>query len=138
MLGYLLHQPKPFSHMFSCSTVSGFTEYRCTIYCLLLIKFVVRIKILCFSVHSFLNKNHKRLMSLLCISDLMQVVLFLSLFILCLFVCFNLTLLDSLHHFLVYAYLIFGLTSFGCMRWDAAENVRTHRVEQGPEAVHSL
>jgi hypothetical protein len=35
----------------------------------------------------------------------------------------NLTLLDDLHHFLVYAHLIFGLTPFGCMRWDAAENV---------------
>ena len=81
----------------------------------------MRIKILCFSVYTFFNKNHKRLTSLLCISDLytggscFKLVFFMSFL--------NLTLLDDLHHFLVYAHLIFGLTPFGCMHWDAAENV---------------
>lgn len=65
-----INQNPSVTYMFLYSTVSGFTEYSCTIYCLVLIKFVVRIKILCFSVYTFSNKNHKRLMSLLCISDL--------------------------------------------------------------------
>jgi hypothetical protein len=44
-------------------------------------------------------------------------------------------LLDSLHHFLVYAHLIFDLTSFVCAGM-LPRMYETHRVEQGPEAIH--